>query len=272
MKIKTLTLEPQPYTVAFLGDIHEGAANYQQESFERAVKVIQNEADAWIGMGDYVDAINHLDPRFNPHEISRKYALNDLADLPRVQCDYLLDSLAPIKDKCLGLLYGNHEDAYRKHNTFDVVNYLSNALGCDNIGHKAWFSLNFRFNDTKSIPYKIVVMHGSGGGGGMREGAPLNRVHDVFRWDMADAHVIGHLHQSGISRPVYNRFEYGVVRREPAWFAVNGCFLSKSEIGSEGYFEQKAGMESSIGMLKLRVIPSRNSKTDFTSQMDMVWL
>ena len=272
MKIKTIDLEPKRYIIYFLGDIHEGAANYQQTAFQNAVKLIQNEADAWIGMGDYIDAINHLDPRFNPKEVGAKYSLNDLDDFPRVQCYFLLKELDPIKDKCLGLIYGNHEDSYRKHNTFDVVNYLSERLGCDNLGHKAWISLNFRFNANKSIPYKIVVMHGSGGGGGMREGAPLNRVHDVFRWDMADAHVIGHLHQAGISRPVYNRFEYGMVRREPSWFAVNGCFLSKTELDTEGYSEQKAGMESSIGAIKLTICPHSGDKSRFTSQMQMIWL
>lgn len=272
MNVKTIELEPKPYTIFFLGDIHEGAACFREESFRKAVSIIEQEADAWIGMGDYIDAINHLDPRFNPKEISAKYAMNDLDDLPRVQSDNLIKSLTPIKHKCLGLLYGNHEDSYRKHNTFDVVNYLASNLGVENLGHKSWLSLSFRFNANKTIPYKIVVMHGSGAGAGTREGTPLNKVHDLFRWDMADAHLIGHLHQAGISRTIYSRLEYGKIRKEPSWFAVNGCFLSKSELGSENYFEQKAGMESSIGTIKLTITPSREGKESFTSQMNMIWL
>ena len=271
MNIRVIETPAKPYVMYFLGDIHEGAANHNEQALKRAVQIISNDADGWLGLGDYIDAINHRDPRFNPMEIASKYQISDLDDLPQVQCDYLMQTLQPIADKCLGLLYGNHEDTYKKHNTFDVVNHLSKNLQTSNLGHKCWISLLFRFNDTKSIPIKIVAMHGTGGGG-MREGSPINKVHDLFRWDMADCHIIGHLHQAGISRPVYNRFEYGTVRREPAWFAVNGCFLNKSEVGSDGYFEQAAGMESTIGMLRYEIKPSREGKTAFTHNLEMIYL
>ena len=35
MKIKTIDLQPKPYTLYFLGDIHLGAANHQAEAFAR---------------------------------------------------------------------------------------------------------------------------------------------------------------------------------------------------------------------------------------------
>lgn len=272
MKIKTIELPPKPFTVYFLGDIHLGAANHQADAFRRAVQMIAEDGDAWVGLGDYCDCIDHLDPRFNPREIDGTYTIRDLDNLVAVQFSNLLDQLAPISGKCLGLISGNHEDKFREKRNYDANRELSKAMNTDDLGHKAWLCLNFRYNDTKSIPYKLVTVHGTGNGGGKREGTPMNVAHDVFRWDMADFHILGHLHQAAVSRAQYNRFEYGCVRREPAWFCVNGCFMTKSEPGNDGYFEQRSGMESSIGVIKLTVCPNGGGKNHFTSQAQMIWL
>lgn len=272
MKIKTIELQPKPYTLYFLGDIHLGAANHQSEAFRKAVDMIAADGDAWLGLGDYCDCIDHLDPRFNPREIDSTYTIRDLDNLVAVQFRNLLDELEPIKDRCIGLISGNHEDKFREKRNYDANREMAAALGTDDLGHKAWISLSFRYNENKSIPFKLVAVHGTGNGGGKREGTPTNVAHDVFRWDMADFHIMGHLHQAAVSRAQYNRFEYGTVRREPAWFCVNGCFLSKSEIGNDGYFEQRSGMESSIGVIKLTITPHQTSKDRFTSQAQMIWL
>ena len=95
----------------YLGDTHEGAANHCNEKLKKAIELIEKDGDAWIGLGDYVDCINHRDPRFNPQEISERYCIKDLEDLPRRQSDHFLSAIAPIKDRCLGLIYGNHEDS-----------------------------------------------------------------------------------------------------------------------------------------------------------------
>ena len=92
----------------------------------------------------------------------------------------------------------------------------------------------------------------------MREGFPINKCHDVFRWDMADVHIMGHLHRMAVNRATYNRYEYNALRKEPIYFAVNGCFLEKSTPGNDGYFEQKSGQESSIGLLKLTIQTAGN--------------
>lgn len=272
MKLKTVELPPDPYTIYFLGDIHLGAANHQAAALQKAVQLIADDGDAWIGLGDYCDCIDHLDPRFNPREIDDTYTIRDLDNLVAVQFANLLGKLEPIRHKCIGLISGNHEDKFREKRNYDATREMAKALDTDDLGHKVWIALSFRYNDTKSIPFKIVCAHGTGNGGGKREGTPMNVVHDVFRWDMADAHVMGHLHQAAVSRAQYNRFEYGTVRREPSWFAVNGCFLTKSETNNDGYFEQRAGMESSIGVVKLTICPHGGGKGLFTSQAQMVWL
>lgn len=106
----------------------------------------------------------------------------------------------------------------------------------------------------------------------MREGYPINKVHDVFKYDMADVRVMGHLHQMAVSRAEYNRYEYGSFRQDPVWFAVNGCFLAKSTFGNDGYFEQRPGKESSIGMIKQTIYTSSKSKQGFEIHVEPIYL
>jgi predicted phosphodiesterase len=275
MEAKTVTLpiDIDRFTLFFLGDVHEGAANHNETAFKKAVKLIEEKGDAWIGLGDYIDAINHKDPRFNPKEVSERYKIEDLEDLPRLQSDYFMKGVESIKGKCLGLIYGNHEDTYRSHNTFDVVKYMTERMNVANLRHKACISLSFTGagDSKKSIPIKIWVCHGRGGGG-MREGFPINKVFDVFRWVMGDVCVMGHLHQMAHRRAEYARYDYNALRKDPVWFGVNGCFLDKSTEGNDGYFEQSAGMESSIGMLKLTIEPSAMDKRSFKTELSEVYL
>lgn len=73
MQTKLIEIQAKTATVYFLGDIHEGAANHQAKALKEAINIIATDSDAyWIGMGDYIDAINHRDPRFNPLEMAQK--------------------------------------------------------------------------------------------------------------------------------------------------------------------------------------------------------
>jgi len=260
----------KPHITYYLGDVHEGAANHTAKQFKRAIEIIKSDGDAWIGLGDYVDAINHNDPRFNPQEIADNYAIKDLEDLPRIQSNRFIENVKPIADKCLGVIYGNHEDSYRQHNTFDVVSYMCQTMNWENLRHKAWISFNFKRNN-KSVPIKAAICHGAGGGG-MREGYPINKAYDVFRWDMADIHVMGHLHQMVADRAEYNQFTMGKMRSDKVWFAVNGCFIAKSTFGNDGYFEQRPGKESGIGIIKQTILTSWENKSDFKIRLEPVFI
>ena len=166
MQTKLIEVQARTATVYFLGDIHEGAANHQAKALAKAIDIIANDSNAyWIGMGDYIDAINHRDPRFNPLEMAQEYNIKDLADLPKHQCQKVADKLKPIAHQCLGLISGNHEDSLRRHNTFDPTEYLAELLNTESLGGKSWVILRFlrekksgvRAEETYRIDRKSVV-------------------------------------------------------------------------------------------------------------------
>ena len=270
MQTKLIEIDSGSAVVYFLGDIHEGASNHQSKALVKAVKQIQDEGAYWIGMGDYIDAINHRDPRFNPLEMAQEYNVKDLADLPRKQCQKLAEKLIPIADRCLGLISGNHEDSLRRHSVLDPTEYMAELLGTESLGGKAWIVLRFT-RGARCETYRICVCHGSGGGG-MREGYPINKAYDVFRWDVADACVMGHIHKMQTDKAEFMSCDYNTIRIKRAWYGTNGCFLSKSEIGTDGYFEQKPGKPSDIGMLKYTIKTKIRDKSTATTSLEKIYL
>ena len=276
MQTKLIEIQTETATVYFLGDIHEGAANHQAKALAKAIDIIANDSNAyWIGMGDYIDAINHRDPRFNPLEMAQEYNIKDLADLPKRQCQKLADKLKPIAHQCLGLISGNHEDSLRRHSTFDPTEYLAELLNTESLGGKGWVILRFlrakEHGKDAVETYRICVAHGTGGGG-MREGYPINKAYDMFRWDVADVCVMGHIHKMQTDKAEFMSCDYNTIRIKRAWYGTNGCFLSKSEIGTDGYFEQKPGKPSDIGMLKYTIKTKIRDKSTATTSLEKIYL
>lgn len=240
------------FSIFFLGDIHEGNANSQTKAVRKAVQMIKENGGYWVGMGDYIDCIvNSQDPRFDPVEISEKYKIRDLKNLPKKQMDTVIDMLSPIKDRCLGLVVGNHEEAYIKRHSFDVYDYLARELDAPKVGYVGDIILSLKHKGYNLMRISIALNHGDGGGG-FREGYIINKVHDVFRWRNADLFIMGHLHRLAADRQEFievNNFCSDYNHKEQ-WYGCSGCFLQTYMKGNRNYFEHKGRPASDIGMLR----------------------
>lgn len=143
-----------------IGDIHEGNRGCNLEKLKKDVtEVEKDDKGLWVNLGDNIDAIVPSDrKRFDPSTIDPKY-LNDLDNLPTKQMDTVLEVLEPIKDKCLGFLRGNHEEAVRKYHHFDVISGACYKWGVPNLKDLAFIRLRFKRKSnnqkTKAIEYRI---------------------------------------------------------------------------------------------------------------------
>ena len=107
------------FRIVPLGDVHLGNAACDEKLFKAAIDSIAADDNAyWIGMGDYADWINRKDPR---HRESRLAPwLHGRDDLAMHQRQRVVETFQPIRDKCLALVKGNHEDTILKHSEVDV--------------------------------------------------------------------------------------------------------------------------------------------------------
>jgi len=240
-------------TLYFLGDIHEGHCNHDEEAFRKAVDIIDKDENGyWFGMGDMVDCITISDSkRFNPIEVSTKYSLKDLKDLPYRQIEYVYDKLSLIDHKCIALLIGNHEESYVKYNHSDVYARFHEMFGSNpkKLGYVGYVRLTIGSETGSKHNIDIALNHGVGGGGRLR-GFPLNKVHEVFRWTDCDINVMGHIHQlMGDDIDIVRMNQRGNMTIKNRIWGVSGCFLRTYKESNVNYFEARAGgAQTKVGM------------------------
>lgn len=247
----------QEVNLYFLGDIHEGNVNHAETEFRRAVNIIKDDPNAyWIGMGDYIEAITLDDKkRFNPITIAAKYGLSELKDLPFKQMEAVFKAIEPIQDKCLCLLCGNHEESYIKYNSSDIYSRFVNMFRNPppKVGYVGFLKLIFSTKGRKLYSPVIALNHGHGGGG-YREGYPLNKLWDVFRWTDADISVMGHVHKlEEDDKKFVGVTQQNTLRKRRRYVGISGCFLWTYMEGNANYFEHTGRNESDIGMLKCNI-------------------
>lgn len=188
------------FRIYVFGDTHFGNANSNEQAVKALVKQIQADDHAlWIGMGDICDFINIHDPRWDPREMPSWLMGGDqLADIARTECDYAIALLAPIKEKCLGLISGNHEDKILQHSECDVYSRLIEALADGQhehrLDHRGLISLILSRQGGSKVTVNIYATHGSLGG--RTQGGASNALNNLMaQVDNVDVVLQAHLHK-----------------------------------------------------------------------------
>ena len=185
-----------------LGDIHAGTIHCVEHEVKRKIDELKNSKNTyWLGMGDYAEFITPKDKRFDP-------SLKSIAEwvepdnLGHSQTKRLTELFTPIKHKCIGLLYGNHENSIRIFNHENVQQNLCDALGVDNLGYSCFIRLHFqRENSTERHLITGAFTHGSSGA--ITEGAKLMA---LMRWMRSmDADIYGYAHLHDYLEKSYSR-------------------------------------------------------------------
>lgn len=200
-----------------LGDIHIGALNCAEEEFMKLVRKIQKDPYAlWIGGGDYADAVILNDiSRFdvntlpnwmlkgNPQTIKER-----IGDILFAQRQRFIEMVDPIKDKCLGLIEGNHEFAIFKHHNRDHMSEMCRELKVPNLTDCAFLRLRFRRGNKgqhdshkdHSTLCTIFICHGLGGG--RTAGAEPTKLQRLAMDKDVDIVLTGHSHTYCILPPI----------------------------------------------------------------------
>lgn len=164
------------WTIYNLFDIHKGDAACNQKRLNADIKAIADDPYAlWLGGGDMISGIDHLDPRYDPR-------VTEIENIER-QGDEFADMMAPIYDKCIGLLEGNHEFQLERHKGVSVYRHICKELESRRLPAKAsadekrkagsrlalgvqgYITLLFRRKGSSgSNSLDIYAEHGAGGG------------------------------------------------------------------------------------------------------------
>jgi hypothetical protein len=204
MRVITRHIDHQSRSDVFrifaIGDLHLGNKNSNEAALRAIIREIAADDNAlWLGMGDYADFINLHDPRYDPRDLAGWLMDGEqLADIARAECDYIVRHLEPIKGKCIGLIAGNHEEKILQHSECDVYGRLIEALADGKhehrLDHRGIISLLFSRQGGGSLTVNIYATHGSIGGRS-QGGAAASLGSLLAQVDNVDVVIQAHLHK-----------------------------------------------------------------------------
>jgi len=123
-----------------------------------------------------------------------------------------VELFAPIADKILCVVTGNHENRHYRTNGIDITELMCRQLGIEERYSPTTALVFVRFGElgskshNRKVVYSIYVSHGNGGG--RKEGGKIQRLVDLSTIVDADIFVCGHTHlpamlKDGFARPNY---------------------------------------------------------------------
>lgn len=240
------------FKIYLIGCFHVGTIACHYAELESTIKQIAEEPNTYfIGMGDYGEFINMRDPRYDDKMISDWVNRDNLVNSQR---DYIVNLLRPVKDKCLGLLYGNHEDKVRKFYGQNVYHDICTFLGVKELGFLCYMLLRFE-RPRRSSLIRLVVTHGSGGSA--TRSAKLRRLEQFMHTFHADVYGYGHVHDLIKTELRYKEYKDGVFKTITRRGTTTGCFfntyLEDSVYGTYG--ERSLYQEIITGYPVVSIIP-----------------
>lgn len=191
-------------------DVHLGARACDEAKLKSYIERVKNDDDGyWIGGGDYIEAVNSSDKRFDPRCIADWIHPHDYRNIARVQADRFLDMVRPIAGKCIGLLEGNHEEKIRSFYEHDIYGHIVSAIkkdaGMDDVdqlglNYSGWLQLKFAAAGHERYTINMRLHHGYGGGS--KPGAAANRMRDFILTNDCEIALMGHCHRLTADDPV----------------------------------------------------------------------
>jgi predicted phosphodiesterase len=193
-----------------IGDVHLGAFNCAETHLRQFVEYLKSKPNAlWIGGGDYCNCItpsdvNRYDVRAMANWIFTGSAMNikeALCDISKQERERFGEIVEPIKDKCIGLIEGNHEFQLMKHAHNGHHYVMCDELGVKNLTDCAFIRLVAR-NKIKGNGSSIIIFLMHGRGGGRTPGAEPNHLARIGQFVDADIILRGDSHTFRIEPPV----------------------------------------------------------------------
>jgi len=184
-----------------ISDAHIGSRNCLESRLRKDIATIVDDDERYsILVGDQIEAITRQDlRRFQASSIDPAM-LPQLDSLLNEQLNKAVEIFKPLADtgRLIGALRGNHEEAIKKHYSFDIHREFCERLGIKDLGMSCMVRLTLQKMYTKRN--LILHLHHGHGGGGRLSGASINRQESLIGELDFDACIFGHNHKTHASK------------------------------------------------------------------------
>lgn len=242
----------QIFRLYCIGDEHGGTVHHHQKLFQQTIDLIKDDKQGyWIGQGDKCEFISPSDKRWDSGGIADWVNPDNLGVS---QSEWYMDMVMPIKDKCIGLIEGNHEIAIKKGCHIDVQKNICKGLSVRDLSYSCFLKYVFKLG-TGAYIYTHYATHGAGCA--ITPGAKLTRLQRVMDSFNADIISHGHVHSKITHEVPYlelDRKNHLVNRIKVG--AMTGCFFrTYTENQPSSYAEQKNYPPSTLGGVVFTINP-----------------
>jgi hypothetical protein len=238
-----------------------GNAACDEEQLQAFVdEVLAHPESRWVGVGDTCEFINRSDKRFDPEALPEW--LRSHADLAKYQRDHFIDAVLPIKDQCLALVEGNHEETMRIRSERDVYATICEKMGAteDNplaLGMSGFLRLIFQrhINDCRMPAWTVDCFLTHGWWNGRLHGNGELNLERIHGWHTGQLTIAGHDHKpSGFALTRYIPLKNGqMVER------IDHCVGAGTFLGLATYAQAKGYRPSPRTWSTLLVEPDKQS-------------
>lgn len=243
-----------------IGDIHVGNVCFDRKYFEEMIDwIIKTPNTYTIGMGDYIDAVIHLDvSRYDIECVDPEF------NTPEKQYNYIKKWLGKLSSagKLWFILEGNHEYEIRHRYGHEHCSRWSIDLGVPFLGVQGMMRLTLEESASKKenmhkAVYDVFAHHGHGGG--KNSGAVVNKIQEFARSYDADIYLCGHTHKkSGLiegrwkintQRSPDGKYNFG---EHKVAFVNTGTFMDSFKPGIPSTYAERKGLPPTVkGVVKI---------------------
>lgn len=188
--------EREDITIIPIADVHLGARECMEQEFIGFIDSIKDKPNVYLVLGG--DLINNA---------TRSSVSNIFEEVmrPADQKKEMAKILAPVADKILAAVSGNHERRSGKDADDDPAYDIMCKIDREDIYRENMAFVKMQFGNTKADgeynpTYTVVVTHGAGGGA-LTSGAVLKGERMGYAIDGMDALIMGHTHKPFTTQP-----------------------------------------------------------------------
>lgn len=261
-----------------LGDTHIGDRGSARDMIDTTVERIRvNPRAFWHGMGDYASYLHTSDRRFDAAILDPELiCLADVQAIGAALSDRVAEMLDPIKDKCTGMLFGNHEDSYmRAKDQGRLHANLCEKLGVPNVGYSCFVDLRFyrrprgkrRWGLGYDVPavardilnVRVFAHHGTGSA--RTVGAKINRLSDALKKFDANVVLLAHAHMETTTHHVRigADAECRTITAKQSIGYITASYLRTYAQDVDGYGEKALYDAVLLGCSPIEICPSKRT-------------
>jgi hypothetical protein len=246
--------------------LHIGSASCDEAAIRNTVRaIVADERAFWFSLGDLAEYIPRSDFRFRQSRLApwlRGLETDYCDDLVAKQIERLCEILAPIAPRCLGAVYGNHEDRLLARFERDVHREVCRRLQIADLSDEAIARLIFTRGRTANSTQLDIYLH-HGWFASRKAGAKVNNLHDLFLTLDVDIAAVGHGHERIVAPPLVtlrlNKEGELTYRRRIA--LMTGCFFRTHAEHVTSYASARGYRAGDVGGVVVRICPSTREMT-----------